>query len=178
MSDNENTGADGADVGGMTSVDVKFLITCLQNAAGGSISIDNTKVAEALNYKNPRSVANKIALLKKKYDLPLGTSGKGAGALTASPKTGTTPKDATVPKTPTKTPTKGRVTKPRVNSSTKKKPAPKTKVKAKAESDDEEGEEEKLQVESDGEIPCATQEDYDAVFGKPDSDEDEEVGEA
>lgn len=34
-------------------------------------------VAEAVNYKDPRSIGNRLATLKTKYDLPITTTGKG-----------------------------------------------------------------------------------------------------
>ena len=39
MSENGGTGAGDGAVGGMPAADVKFLVTCLQNTTGGSVSV-------------------------------------------------------------------------------------------------------------------------------------------
>ncbi|KAG9241104.1 hypothetical protein BJ878DRAFT_448208 [Calycina marina] len=128
MSDNEGKAA--GEVGIMPTSDITFLIACLQNTTGGAISIDNNKVAEKLQYKNPRSVGNKVNALKKKYNLPFGSS-KLDSPKKASYDAG--PAQPTVPKTPSK----NKVTKPRGRST-----GTKNKGKAKKEDDDEEMKEE------------------------------------
>ncbi|KAI9730526.1 MAG: hypothetical protein M1834_005767 [Cirrosporium novae-zelandiae] len=50
--------------------DTRFLAECLRQATG-AISIDVKAVAEALGYKNSGSVANRIALLRRKYKIPV-----------------------------------------------------------------------------------------------------------
>jgi hypothetical protein len=69
--------------------------------------VDCTALAEDLGYKNPGSVANRIAKLKKKYKLNL-------SATTSSPRKAENGNDATAdgagPKIPV-TPSKNRVTK-------------------------------------------------------------------
>lgn len=110
--------------------------------------------------------------MKKKYDLPLGGSGKASAAGTPNGKTPASSKKASeaagpnnpvIPKTPSKT---GRVTKPRATSSTKKKATPKSK--AKAESADEDMKVEHTDEEADSKAA------YEAVFGKVEEDEDED----
>ncbi|CAG8983604.1 hypothetical protein HYALB_00004625 [Hymenoscyphus albidus] len=81
MSDSKDTKSDAA---GMNPKDVEFLIACLQNANGGNVTIDSTGVAKDLGYDNPRSVQNRISTLKKKYNLPFGTSKGGSAAGTAA----------------------------------------------------------------------------------------------
>lgn len=93
-------------VGDMPAADVKFLMVCLQNTSGGSIvvsqllafrfsatvveinngiwhsltrsQIDKAKVASILGFSNVNSVSNKVLALKKKYDLPFGTTAAAA----------------------------------------------------------------------------------------------------
>jgi hypothetical protein len=89
-----------------------------------STQINSAAVASALNYSNPRSVTNRIAALKKKYDLPFGT-GK------ASPT-----KSAYEVKPPV-TPTKNRVTKAKATPRKAASPKGKVKVEPKAEFSDE-----------------------------------------
>ncbi|KAI9853157.1 MAG: hypothetical protein M1838_000013 [Thelocarpon superellum] len=60
----------------MTDADSKFLIECLKNTKG-AVTIDLDAVANALDYKNPRSVGNRLALLKKTYGLAITTSASG-----------------------------------------------------------------------------------------------------
>jgi hypothetical protein len=62
--------------------------------------IDQAGVAAALGMKNVRSVGNKVGAMKKKYNLPLGTSTKGSAA--ESPSIPKTTKGDKVNKTPTK----------------------------------------------------------------------------
>ncbi|OBT82984.1 hypothetical protein VE02_08514 [Pseudogymnoascus sp. 03VT05] len=69
--------------GGMRADDVLFLIDCLQNNTGGQVQIDCSAVAKKRNMANPRSVANRIAVMKKKYGLPLATSTAKAAAKTS-----------------------------------------------------------------------------------------------
>ncbi|KFX88090.1 hypothetical protein V495_05641 [Pseudogymnoascus sp. VKM F-4514 (FW-929)] len=68
---------------GMRPEDVLFLIDCLQNTTGGQVQIDCNAVAKKRNMTNPRSVANRIATMKKKYGLPLATSAAKAVAGTS-----------------------------------------------------------------------------------------------
>jgi hypothetical protein len=73
-----------------------------------------------LNYSNPRSVANRITVLKKKYDLPFGTG--------ISTKASPTKSSGDEPKIPM-TPSKNRV----IRTKTPKKGTPKSKVKVEPE---------------------------------------------
>ncbi|KFY92065.1 hypothetical protein V498_05176 [Pseudogymnoascus sp. VKM F-4517 (FW-2822)] len=78
-----DTTADGAaDTAGsgMRAEDVLFLIDCLQHTTGGQVQIDCNAVAKKRNMANHRSVANRIAIIKKKYGLPLVTSAAKAVA--------------------------------------------------------------------------------------------------
>ncbi|KFZ05800.1 hypothetical protein V501_08013 [Pseudogymnoascus sp. VKM F-4519 (FW-2642)] len=68
---------------GMRADDVLFLIDCLQNNTGGQVQIDCSAVAKKRNMANPRSVANRIAIMKKKYGLPLATSTAKVAAKTS-----------------------------------------------------------------------------------------------
>ncbi|KAI9763014.1 MAG: hypothetical protein M4579_000077 [Chaenotheca gracillima] len=52
----------------MPDADTKFLAECLRNSSS-PITVDIEAVASTLDYANPRSVANRIAILRKKYDL-------------------------------------------------------------------------------------------------------------
>jgi hypothetical protein len=108
--------------------------------------------------------------MKKKYDLPFGSTanaGKGAGTPDKAGKTPTPrkasdaagPTDPAIPKTPSKT----RITKPRATFSTKKKAASK---KANSEDDNEEGMKEEPSDEA-----ADTKEEYEKVFGKASDDE-------
>ena len=117
-----------------------------------------SKVAEHLGYKNPRSVGNKVAAMKKKYDLPLGSSASKGAA---------TPDKTVTAKTPAvaKTPTKNRVTKPSATSSTKKSTPKKSTVKV------ESGDEEEM-TEKEEESDKLAKEEYEKVFGKVESDEE------
>ncbi|EPE36240.1 hypothetical protein GLAREA_05578 [Glarea lozoyensis ATCC 20868] len=110
---------------GMPSNDVEFLIMCLKNTNGGVVSINSAAVASAMNYSNPRSVTNRIAALKKKYDLPFGTA-------KASPTKSTTD-EVKLPVTPTK----NRVTKTKATPRKAATPKGKAKLEAKAEFSDE-----------------------------------------
>ncbi|KAI9647212.1 hypothetical protein NHQ30_003595 [Ciborinia camelliae] len=136
--------------GGMSQADVDFLMCCLRNTTGGSIQVDTQRVAQLLNYKNPRSVSNKVSSIKKKYDLPFGASSRTAEEMTssntgkagkgdASPKKASDANGDNEPVVPA-TPSKNRVTKtkatPKPRAATKKAPAKKTK-KAVVESEDE-----------------------------------------
>ncbi|KAK0122382.1 hypothetical protein ONS95_010622 [Cadophora gregata] len=144
MSDTETATANGGAKETMSQQDVEFLLTCLRNSVAGSLTVDATKIAVALNYSNPRSVTNKISLFKKKYNLAISTAGAKAAAAAASASAGdgnaATP---TIPKTPAppKTP-KGKITKGKATpkgSATKKTPVKKAvKSAVKAEDDDEE----------------------------------------
>jgi hypothetical protein len=86
--------------------------------------INASAVATAMNYSNPRSVSNRIAALKKKYDLPFG-SGKG-----------TPTKSSDEPKAPT-TPSKNRVTKSKAPAKKAATPKTKPRVEVKDEFSDE-----------------------------------------
>ena len=97
-------------------------------------------VADELGYKNHRSVSNKLTLLKKKYQLPIGTSGANAKATGNSNGNGNTIVDPTGPQTPTK----NRVAKPRASSGRKKAEPPvsrSTKAKREKEMDRKKNEE-------------------------------------
>ncbi|QSZ33713.1 hypothetical protein DSL72_005284 [Monilinia vaccinii-corymbosi] len=134
--------------GGMSQADVDFLMCCLRNTTGGSIQpfpiadgkqilkIDTQRVAQILNYKNPRSVSNKVSNIKKKYDLPFGASSRTAEDM-ASTKPANGDDEPAVPTTPSK----NRVTKAKAiprSRATKKTSAKKSK---KAVSDDDEEDE-------------------------------------
>ena len=136
--------------------------------------IDYVKVADELGFKNHRSAKNKVLAIKKKFNLPLGSSNQNtpekaaAGSRKVSEASG--PNEPAVPKTPSKQ----RVTKPRITSSTKKKATSKAKkneieevVKVEAEDEDEEAKEEPVDKEKESKAA------YEEVFGKPDPDEDE-----
>lgn len=141
------------------------------------MQIDATAVAEALNYKNAKSVANRISTMKKKYDLPFG-SGKGAAAEGSGRKVS----GAAVPASPdTKvpaTPSKNRVTKPRA-ASTKKAATPKTpkaaKGKGKGKADKVEDVEEANAAEGDDEMSDGgpAQADEDAAVPAKEGPDDE-----
>ena len=76
-----------------------------------SVQVDTNAVAAELGYKNNRSVGNKILIMKKKYNLPIGTGGKSASD-NPTPKKAS---DAAGPNEPAipKTPSKNKVTKQR-----------------------------------------------------------------
>ncbi|CAD6443707.1 1f47dd4f-d355-4a5c-bd94-1963d3cf71d2 [Sclerotinia trifoliorum] len=89
MSDNETASTPAQANGGMSQVEVDFLMCCLRNTTGGSIQgkifkVDTQKVAQLLNYKNPRSVSNKVSSIKKKYNLPFGASSRTAEEMAVS----------------------------------------------------------------------------------------------
>ncbi|KAH8657156.1 hypothetical protein BGZ60DRAFT_434803 [Tricladium varicosporioides] len=119
MSDNEGSAARSPMKDeSMSAQELAFIIACLKNTTGGSITVNQEAVAEELGYKNVRSVANRMAQVKKKWGIPLG--GK---ALKES---------ETKPSGP-KTPTTNRVTKRKIPTKNKT-PAKKAKNEA---SDDE-----------------------------------------
>ncbi|KAG4026867.1 hypothetical protein MFRU_035g00190 [Monilinia fructicola] len=138
--------------GGMSQADVDFLMCCLRNTTGGSIQVDTQRVAHLLNYKNPRSVSNKVSSIKKKYDLPFGASSRTAeemaslnpgkhGKGDASPKKTSDANGDNEPAIPT-TPSKNRVTKAKAKAApkpraTKKAPAKKSKKVISEDEDDE-----------------------------------------
>ncbi|PVH80954.1 hypothetical protein DL98DRAFT_571549 [Cadophora sp. DSE1049] len=142
MSENEAATANGGAKENMSQQDIDFLLTCIKNTTGGVLTVDATKIATALNYSNPRSVTNKISLLKKKYGLAISTAGAKAASASASAGDGIAAAPA-IPKTPAppKTP-KGKVTKAKATpkgSATKKTPVKKAiESAAKAEDDSEE----------------------------------------
>ncbi|KAL3421284.1 hypothetical protein PVAG01_07729 [Phlyctema vagabunda] len=97
MSDTEEKGTNS----GMSADEVKFLMACLNNTTGGGITVDTAAIAEALNYKNPKSVANRLSAMKKKYGFPI--SGSGSGAKSGAASGGASNGDAVaIPKTPDK----------------------------------------------------------------------------
>lgn len=61
---------------GMPQQDVDFLVACLKSSVGGSIVVNTIKVAELLEYKNHRSVTNRIKQMKDKYGLFMSGSTK------------------------------------------------------------------------------------------------------
>ncbi|KAJ8071508.1 hypothetical protein OCU04_001827 [Sclerotinia nivalis] len=147
MSDNEAASSPAQANGGMSQVEVDFLMCCLRNTTGGSIQVDTQKVAQLLNYKNPRSVSNKVSSIKKKYNLPFGASSRTAeemavskpGRGDASPKKASDANGDNEPAIPT-TPSKNRVTKAKATPKprTKKTPAKKSAKKVAAEESEEE----------------------------------------
>ncbi|APA05600.1 predicted protein [Sclerotinia sclerotiorum 1980 UF-70] len=164
MSDNEAASTPAQANGGMSQVEVDFLMCCLRNTTGGSIQVDTQKVAQLLNYKNPRSVSNKVSSIKKKYNLPFGASSRTAeemavskpGKGDASPKKASDANGDNEPAVPT-TPSKNRVTKtkaipkPRVKKTPAKKPTKKVAA--------EESQEEELSDVEDEEMEDAKEED-------------------
>lgn len=142
-------------------------------------------VANVLNYKNHRSVGNRIALLKKKYNLPIGVStskvaeeSNGSAQKNGDEPGGhASPGDAKVPKTPSKQ----RVTKPRVSTGGKKTPV-KPRGKGKGKEDDDEGpldlkQEDSTDKLSAGEVATTKQEraeEGNKVSGAPASDQEYE----
>jgi len=96
-----------------------------------STVVDTQAVAAALDYKNHRSVGNKVSVLKKRYNLPFGSTAKTTNAAAAEANS------AIHPFSPNPmTPTKNKVTKPKTPASKRKTPV-KNKAK-KVESDDDE----------------------------------------
>ncbi|KAF8856302.1 hypothetical protein BDZ45DRAFT_745610 [Acephala macrosclerotiorum] len=124
MPDTEmNTPADAGtvskDFADMPQGDIDFIMTCIQNATDGALTVDSAKIASKMGYVNPRSVSNRIGQIKKKYGLAIkaGTGKATADAdgtvTTPATKTPRTPNKVTkTPKTPrtkaTPTPTKGK----------------------------------------------------------------------
>ncbi|ESZ90077.1 hypothetical protein SBOR_9541 [Sclerotinia borealis F-4128] len=149
MSDNDMASPVTQANGGMSQADVDFLMCCLRNTTGGSIQVDTQRVAQLLNYKNPRSVSNKVSTIKKKYDLPFGASSRTAEEMASGnaskPGKGNTSKasDANGDNEPavSTTPSKNRVTKskatPKPRAATKKTPVKKSAKKVASESDEE-----------------------------------------
>ncbi|KAF7900655.1 uncharacterized protein EAF01_007957 [Botrytis porri] len=150
MSDNEVASSQPQANGGMSQADVDFLMCCLRNTTGGSIQgkilkVDTQKVAQLLNYKNPRSVSNKVSSIKKKFDLPFGASsrtadevaGGKAGKGDVSPKKASDANGTNEPAVPT-TPSKNRVTKAKATPKSRAKKTPAKKSFKKVEESDEE----------------------------------------
>ncbi|KAM0125668.1 hypothetical protein ACHAP3_009660 [Botrytis cinerea] len=145
MSDNDVASSQTQGNGGMSQSDVDFLMCCLRNTTGGSIQVDTQKVAQLLQYKNPRSVSNKVSFIKKKYDLPFGASsrtademaGGKAGKGDVSPKKASDANGTNEPAVPT-TPSKNRVTKIKAAPRSRAKKTPAKKPAKKAEESDEE----------------------------------------
>ena len=118
---------------------------------------------------------NKVLTLKKKFNLPLGTSNKGSpekattGLRKASQAAG--PNDTTIPKTASKQ----RVIKSRATSSTKKSTPKgkkgKTDEDVTAELGDKDEEMNEYLVDKESESKAA----YEEVFGRPDTEDDEEA---
>ncbi|KAF7879864.1 uncharacterized protein EAF02_008034 [Botrytis sinoallii] len=149
MSDNEVASSQAQANGGMSQADVDFLMCCLRNTTGGSIQgknlkVDTQKVAQLLNYKNPRSVSNKVSSIKKKFDLPFGASsrtadevaGGKAGKGDVSLKKASDANGTNEPAVPT-TPSKNRVTKAKATPKPRAKKVPAKKSAKKVESDEE-----------------------------------------
>ncbi|KAF7956922.1 hypothetical protein EAE96_004246 [Botrytis aclada] len=142
MSDNDAPSSQTQANGGMSQADVDFLMCCLRNTTGGSIQVDTQKVAQLLNYKNPRSVSNKVSSIKKKFDLPFGASsrtadevaGGKAGKGDVSPKNANGANEPAVPTTPSK----NRVTKAKATPKPRAKKVPAKKFAKKVEESDEE----------------------------------------
>jgi hypothetical protein len=86
-----------------------------------------------MNYGNPRSVTNRINQIKKKYDLPFGSS---ASTKTTAAKSGDSGGEAKIPLTPTK----NRVTKTKTPKRGLATPMRKAKAGAKYEFSEEEDE--------------------------------------
>ncbi|KAK6606416.1 hypothetical protein H4I96_04878 [Botrytis cinerea] len=145
MSDNDVASSQTQGNGGMSQSDVDFLMCCLRNTTGGSIQVDTQKVAQLLQYKNPRSVSNKVSFIKKKYDLPFGASsrtademaGGKAGKGDVSPKKASDANGTNEPAVPT-TPSKNRVTKTKAAPRSRAKKTTAKKPAKKAEESDEE----------------------------------------
>jgi len=134
--------------------------------------VDTVKVAAAKGYANVRSVSNRIAQLKKKYNLPFGSSAGGAKKGESTPKKAS---DAAGPTEPAiaATPSKQRVAKPKTPASKKKGTAtPKTpangKKAKKVEEDEDIEDQDELAVMS----PKKDDTEDEGVFGKKDSDEE------
>lgn len=136
-----------------------------------SQQVDINAVGEALGYKNARSVTNKLATLRKKYDLPLG----GSAGVKAT--------GSTEAKTPA-TPSKNRVTKPGAAATKRKISTPKTpktpknvegkKAKPAVKDENKEnGHDSNDNMESDEELVVQSPiTDDEAVFGKKDTDDE------
>ncbi|KAI9744226.1 MAG: hypothetical protein M1818_002378 [Claussenomyces sp. TS43310] len=139
-------GADGAENDSGMSVDEqKFLLDCLMCPSNGSFNVDTQAVADRRGQKNAKSITNRISILKKKYNLPI-----GAGSSKASDAAG--PNQPAIPITPSKE----RVVKPKATKRGAKKAVKEQKEEeeeaAKQESEEEEEEEEeenKQDVEMD-----------------------------
>ncbi|KAK2766233.1 hypothetical protein FQN54_007749 [Arachnomyces sp. PD_36] len=82
---------DEAPTEGIKAEDAIFMAECLKHLQT-TANIDINGVAAALNYKNSASVANRIRVLKKKFDLKVGcttaANPDGAGSATNSPRKG------------------------------------------------------------------------------------------
>lgn len=128
-----------------------------------------------MKYKSTKSVANRVGALKKKYNLPFGTTKSldGPGP-TKKASNAAAPNEPAVPKTPSK----ARVNKTRAPSTASRKKAavkvPKTVPNKAEETDNEDGDEvndnDSLAVRSPA--PSSIGDD-EAVFGKKDDDEEE-----
>ncbi|KAH7370834.1 hypothetical protein BKA65DRAFT_472009 [Rhexocercosporidium sp. MPI-PUGE-AT-0058] len=129
--------------------DVEFIMTCIRNATGGVLTVDGVKIATQLGFQNPRSVTNKISLIKKKYGLAISTAGAKAAASTAGGGDGALAPMIVKTPAPPRTP-KGKVTKAKATpkGSAKKTPvkkaikSPTKPVEADGESEDAEADEE------------------------------------
>ncbi|KAI9814029.1 MAG: hypothetical protein M1827_003493 [Pycnora praestabilis] len=76
MSDKTKTkNGDSGETNGMSDTDTKFLVECLKNTES-NITVNTEAVAAALGYTNVKSVANKLGVMKKRYDLNITASNK------------------------------------------------------------------------------------------------------
>ncbi|RFU33423.1 hypothetical protein B7463_g2928, partial [Scytalidium lignicola] len=74
MSANKDPNGTSSGKGGIPDSDATFLLSCIRNA-GTIAQIDMKTVAKELGFSNPRSVSNKITMLKKKYNINFSTTG-------------------------------------------------------------------------------------------------------
>ncbi|KAI9800447.1 MAG: hypothetical protein M1833_003333 [Piccolia ochrophora] len=100
---------------GTGDADHTFLVLCLKHAIG-DITIDINAVAAEHGFKNPKSASNKLAVLRKKYNLSIGVTNSG-GSLKAP--AATTSNAAAGPIAPTKVTKKGTPRKPGANKAKK-----------------------------------------------------------
>lgn len=141
-----------------------------------SFQVDTQKVAEVRGYKNHRSVQNRLNTLKKKYDLPFGSSSKSAGEGSKKASDAAGPNQPAVPHTPSKERVKKAKARTPLTSS-RKPTTSKAKGKGKAQNavkkeegrQDDESSDEELVVESP---KFENISDDEAVFGKKDTDEE------
>ncbi|KAK2751338.1 hypothetical protein FQN55_001073 [Onygenales sp. PD_40] len=91
MAPHSDTGAENGDSKGKgSSGDEVFMMECLKHLQTPA-TIDINAVAKALGYKNSASVANRVRVLKKKYDIEIicsqgpASGSTGAGGVSATP---------------------------------------------------------------------------------------------